>query len=181
MARNTSEFPVSEGMILKKIHLIRGMKVMIDSDLAELYQVETKRLNEQVRRNLNRFPVDFMFELSKGEWRNLKSQNATSSQWGGRRSPPIAFTEHGVLMLSSVLNSNRAIQVNISIVRVFIRMREMILSSKETLLKLEQIERKLAQHDQEIAVVFKYVKELVRQQTTKKPRTTIGFRTGKKA
>ena len=106
---------------------------MLDRDLAELYDVETKRLNEQVKRNLNRFPDDFMFKLNKEEFNNLRSQIATSS-WGGRRTIPFAFTEHGVLMLSSVLNSDRAIKVNIQIIRIFTKMREILLSHKDMLL-----------------------------------------------
>src|SRR5665811_240024 len=109
---------IPEEVIMSKIYLIRGQKVMLDSDLAELYGVETRRLNEQVKRNIDRFPEDFMFQLMEPEFENLKSQIATSS-WGGRRKLPFAFTEHGVLMLSSVLNSNLAIKVNIQIMRIY--------------------------------------------------------------
>ena len=109
---------LADEVIISKIYLIREHKVMLDDDLAELYQVQTRRLNEQVKRNIDRFPDDFMFQLDEKEWENLKSQNATSS-WGGRRKKPYAFTEHGVLMLSSVLNSDRAIQVNIQIMRIY--------------------------------------------------------------
>ena len=119
----------------------------------------TKRLNEQVKRILSRFPDDFMFQLSKEEFTNLKSQIATTS-WGGRRTPPYAFTEHGVLMLSSVLNSERAIQVNIQIIRIFTNMREMLMSHKEILQRLEQIENKLFEHDDKIMLVFEYIKQL---------------------
>ena len=121
---------------MNKIYLISGTKVMLDSDLAELYQVGTKRLNEQVKRNLGRFPEDFMFQLSKEQWENLKSQNATSS-WGGRRTLPYVFTEQGVAMLSSVLNSNVAINVNIQIIRVFTKMREMLLTHRDLLFQME--------------------------------------------
>ncbi len=110
---------------------MRGQKVMIDEDLAELYEVETKRLNEQVKRNKDRFPEDFMFQLSKNEFEILKSQNATSS-WGGRRLPPYVFTEHGVLMLSSVLRSGRAVEVNIQIMRIFTKMRELLFESQRS-------------------------------------------------
>ncbi|MFP5470921.1 MAG: ORF6N domain-containing protein, partial [Bacteroidia bacterium] len=111
MSKNTKEILIPEEVIASKIFTLRGQKVMLDSDLAELYEVETRRLNEQVKRNINRFPDDFMFQLNEKEWKILKSQNATSS-WGGGRTMPFAFTEHGVLMLSSVLNSDRAIAVN---------------------------------------------------------------------
>jgi hypothetical protein len=146
---------------------------MIDDDLAELYQVETRRLNEQVKRNRSRFPEDFMFRLTEAEWRNLKSQNATSS-WGGRRKIPYAFTEHGVLMLSSVLNSDRAIQVNIKIMRIYTKMREMLMTNKDILLKLEKLERKVIKHDQDINVVFGYLKELLNPRT--EPISKIGFK-----
>ena len=136
---------IPKEVLMNKIFIIRSKKVMIDEDLSELYGVETKRLNEQVKRNLSRFPDDFMFQLSKEEFTNLKSQIATTS-WGGRRTPPYAFTEHGVLMLSSVLNSERAIQVNIQIIRIFTKMREMLMSHKEILQRLEQIENKCILH-----------------------------------
>src|SRR6267143_2410508 len=109
---------VSDEQVVSRIYMIRDKKVMLDKDLAELYQVETRRLNEQVKRNIGRFPKDFMFHLTEKEWANLMSQNAISS-WGGRRKMPFAFTEHGVLMLSSILNSERAIQVNIQIMRIY--------------------------------------------------------------
>ncbi len=126
---------LSDHEIARKIFLIRGHKVMLDYQLAELYEIATRRLNEQVKRNLSRFPEDFMFQLTEKEWLDLMSQNATSSavHWGGRRKLPYAFTEHGVLMLSSVLNSEKAIQVNIRIMRIHIRFRDMMLSHKDIL------------------------------------------------
>ena len=130
------EVAIPEEVLMNKIYLTSGTKVMLDSDLAELYQVGTKRLNEQVKRNLGRFPEDFMFQLSKEQWENLKSQNATSS-WGGRRTLPYVFTEQGVAMLSSVLNSNVAINVNIQIIRVFTKMREMLLTHRDLLFQME--------------------------------------------
>jgi len=173
MAQTNSQILVPDETILNKIFLIRGHKVMIDSNLAELYQVETKRINEQVKRNQERFPEDFM---TNTEWLNLKSHSATSS-WGGRRTPPNVFTEHGVLMLSSVLNNSRAIQVNILIMRAYIKMREMIVTSKDILLKLEQLERKSAKSDQHIAVLFKYLRQL-RGDESKQKRRMIGFKNG---
>lgn len=163
--------------IINKIYLIRGHKVMLDNDLAELYGTETRRLNEQVSRNIERFPEDFMFSLTKEEFKNLKSQNATSS-WGGRRTPPNVFTEHGVLMLSSVLNSSRAIQVNIHIMRIYSRLREMLLTHKDILLKIEQIEKKVTGQEYEIQMIFSAIKELL--DPTQGPRKKIGFKSSDK-
>lgn len=168
---------VPDEIITSKIYLIRNQKVMTDRDLADLYQVETKRLNEQVKRNIDRFPDDFMFALTKEEWENLKSQSATSN-WGGRRTLPYVFTEHGVLMLSSVLNSQRAIQVNIQIMRIYTKLREMILSHKDILIKLEQLEKMVFSHDEELEIIFGYLKELLNPQ--QEPRKKIGFKTNDK-
>ena len=126
-----------------KILLIRGQKVMLDADLAELYGVETRRLNEQVSRNSERFPVDFMFQLTPQEFSNLKSQFATSS-WGGRRKLPYVFTEHGAIMAASVLNSQRAIEISVHVVRAFVHLRDLVSSNKELSAKLDQLERKFA-------------------------------------
>ena len=144
--------------IEKSILLIRGQKVMLDSDLAEMYGVEVKRLNEQVRRNIKRFPADFMFQLSSQEFTNLKSQFATSSSWGGRRKSPSVFTEQGVAMLSSVLNSDRAIEVNVQIMRAFVKLREMISSHKDLVEKVEEMER---EYDEQFAVVFQAIRQLM--------------------
>ncbi len=163
---------VPDEVVMTKIYFIREQKVMLDEDLAELYQVVTGRLNEQVKRNINRFPEDFMFQLNKNEFANLKSQNATSS-WGGRRKLPFAFTEQGVAMLSSVLNSETAIRVNIQIIRVFTKMRELLLTHKDILLQLEKIEKKLTSHDDDIALIFEYLKQLLNPPQT--PRRKIGF------
>jgi len=132
---------------------------MLDHDLAEMYGVETRRLNEQVRRNIDRFPEDFMFQLSDVEFKNLISQNATSS-WGGTRKLPLAFTEQGVAMLSSVLNSKQAIQVNIQIIRVFTKMRQLLSSHKEILQKLDMLEKKDVEHDEKIMLILEYIKQL---------------------
>jgi hypothetical protein len=164
---------IPDEVVISKIYLIRDKKVMLDDDLAELYQVETRRLNEQVKRNTERFPEDFMFQLTEAEWENLKSQNATSS-WGGRRKRPFAFTEYGVLMLSSVLNSDRAIQVNIQIMRIYAKLREMLMTNKDILLKLEKMERRVIKHDQDIKVVFGYLRELLNPKT--EPMRKIGFK-----
>jgi len=145
---------------------------MLDSDLAELYGVETKRLNEQVGRNPDRFPEDFMFQLTDEEWLNLKSQFATSS-WGGRRKLPFVFTEHGILMLSSVLNSKQAIQVNIQIVRIFSRIRQFILDNGELKLEIAEIKRKVDNHDKNIELVFSYLDQLIDKKIG--PRKRIGY------
>lgn len=145
---------------------------MLDEDLAELYGVETKRLNEQVKRNMDRFPEDFMFGLSEQEFADLKSQNATSS-WGGRRKLPNAFTEHGVLMLSSVLSSQQAIQVNIQIMRIYTRIREMLLAHKDVFIRVKQVEKHLMKHDQKIELLFTYLSKFIEKEGT--PRTEIGF------
>ena len=144
--------------IERSILLLRGHKVMLDSDLAALYGVETKVLNQAVRRNKSRFPSDFMFRLSKHEFSNLKSQSVTSSSWGGRRSPPNAFTEQGVAMLSSVLRSPRAVAVNIEIMRAFVRLREILASHAELSKRLDELERK---YDKQFAVVFDAIRQLM--------------------
>ena len=177
------ELTVAE-TIENRIFTIRGLKVMIDKDLAELYGVETKRLNEAVKRNIKRFPEDFMFQLSKDEWENLKSQFATSS-WGGIRKLPYVFTEHGVTMLASILNSEKAIDVNIQIVRVFIRLRQyaMLQASRNAeieelrkmlMLHIENTENRLSEHDETINQIIEVLNNLI-----EKPRETkkIGFRT----
>ena len=148
---------------------------MIDRDLAELYGVETKRLKEAVRRNITRFPSDFLFEMNKEEFEDWRTQNATSKEdKQGLRYAPFCFTEPGVTMLSCVLNSERAIAVNIQVIRVFAKMREMLLTHKDILLKLEQIERKMAGHDEDIQLIFKYLKQLLNP--PQEPRPRIGFR-----
>jgi hypothetical protein len=173
MAKSKSELIMPDEIVMSKILLIRGKKVMTDRDLAELYGVPTKRLNEQVKRNIDRFPGDFMFQLTDEEFENLRSQFATSS-WGGRRIAPYAFTEHGVLMLSSVLNSEKAISVNIQIMRIYSKMRELLMTNQEILLKLEQLERKVDGHDEDIQVIFAYLKQLL--DPPQEPRPRIGFR-----
>jgi hypothetical protein len=164
---------VSEETIVEKIYIFRGQKVMLDRDLAEMYGVEVKRLNEAVKRNITRFPDDFMFQINKVEWQNLKSQIATSS-WGGIRKLPYAFTEQGVAMLSSVLNSETAIQVNIQIIRLFTKMKQLILDNKDLWMKIEKIEQHLLKNDEEIKTVFAYLKKLLIQEN--KPRNPIGFK-----
>lgn len=160
--------------IINKIYLIRGKKVMLDFHLAELYLVETKQLKRQVKRNPERFPGDFMFQLTTNEFENLRSQIGASS-WGGTRYLPMVFTEQGVAMLSSVLNSSTAIEVNIQIIRIFTKMKEMLLTNKDILLKLQKIETKLLAHDDDIKLIFDYLKKLL-DPIPAAPRKRIGFK-----
>lgn len=169
----SKKLKIPDEVVESKIYLIRGQKVMLDMDLAALYEVETKQLKRAVRRNSIRFPGDFMFRLNKGELANLRSQFDTSN-WGGVRYAPMAFTEQGVAMLSSILNSKRAVLVNIHIIRVFTRIRQMLLTHKDILLKLEQLERKVVQHDDDIKLIFDYLKELLNPKT--EPMRKIGFK-----
>jgi hypothetical protein len=169
---------ISDDLILTKIYCIRGFKVMIDRDLVALYVVETKRLKEAVRRNSDRFPHDFMFEMTDKELEDWRTQIASSnSEKMGLRHLPFCFTEQGVAMLSSVLNSETAIRVNIQMIRVFTRMRQILLSHKDILAQLEKIERKLAGHDEDIQLIFHYLKQLLHPPP--QPRGRIGFRTSK--
>jgi len=159
-------------IIEKRILQIRGHKVMLDHDLAGLYGVPTKRLKEQVRRNLKRFPSDFMFELTDEEFETLRSHFATSKPTrGGVRYRPFAFTEQGVAMLSSVLNSERAIQVNIAIMRAFVRLRELLATHKDLARKLEELEKK---YDKQFAIVFEAIRQLM-QPPEPPPKRRIGF------
>ena len=175
MNQQQNESFIPDEVVMSKIYVIRGQKVMIDSDLADLYEVETKVLNQAVNRNIERFPSDFMFELSLDEWENLKSQFVTSS-WGGRRKLPKVFTEHGVLMLSSVLNSHRAIQVNIQIVRIFTRIRQVLTSNTEIRKEIKEIKKQLFNHEQHIELVFNYLDELTEKKENPVPRKRIGYK-----
>ena len=152
---------------------IRGQKVIIDADLARLYEVETKRLNEQVKRNMDRFPEDFMFQLSEEEFLVLKSQFATSS-WGGRRSLPYVFTEHGAIMAASVLNSPRAVEMSVYVVRAFVSIRTHILQYKELSQKVSELEAKLGKHDENIVSIVNALKLLMEPPKAKKKE--IGFK-----
>ncbi len=166
---------IREETLLNRIYIIRGQKVMLDRDLAALYQVETKRLNEQVRRNPGRFPVDFMFQLTEKEFENLKSQNATSS-WGGNRKLPFVFTEQGVAMLSSVLNSERAIHVNIQIMRLFTKIRQSMIDNTELRLAIEEVRKRTDNNTKNIELVFKYFDEMLEKNEKQKERVRIGYK-----
>ena len=160
--------------IIERIYIVRGIKVMLDKDLAEMYGVETRDLNKAIKRNISRFPEDFMFPLTKEEFQNLMFQFGTSSStWGGTRKLPNVFTEQGVAMLSSVLRSERAIEVNIQIIRVYTKMKQILLDNKELWLKIERIEQKLIKNYEEVKTIFKILKQLLVQE--QKPRNEIGF------
>ncbi|ASS47896.1 MAG: DNA-binding protein [Candidatus Fluviicola riflensis] len=159
--------------ILQKIILIRNQKIILDSDLAQLYRVETKSLKRQVKRNIDRFPDDFMFELTPEEVEILRCQFGTSS-WGGSRYIPMAFTEQGVAMLSSVLSSDIAIQVNIQIIRIFSGMRELLSSQQELLQKVNELEDRMEDQDEKIMTIFECMKELLREAIVDRP--VIGFK-----
>src|ERR1051326_8162920 len=179
------QLPVPVELIERRIYLSRGQKVMIDADLAELYQVPTKRLNEPVRRNLGRFPEDFMFQLTEKEASSLRSQFATSNEGrGGRRYLPYVFTEQGVAMLSSVLNSERAVMVNIAIMRAFVKMRELLATHKDLARKVDQLETTQKDHTVMLALVVKDIqtlaksvkKEFKKLRAPRRQKARIGFR-----
>lgn len=166
---------ISNEVVATKIYFVRGQKVMVDRDLAELYGVETRILKQAVRRNIKRFPKDFMFEMTKEEFEDWRSQIVMSkSDLKGLRYTPFCFTEHGVLMLSSVLNSDQALAVNIQIMRVFTKMREMLTTNTELLLKMEKMEKKVSNQDKDIKAIFQYLKQFLKQE--QKPRKEIGFK-----
>ena len=166
---------IPDEIIMNKIFYVRGQKVMLDSDLAELYGVETRRLNEQVARNIDRFPDDFMFRLDEKEFESLMSQIATSKR-GGRRKLPYVFSEHGVLMLSSVLNSKQAIKVNIQVMRIFTRIRQMFMDNTELRLEIEKIKTKLDNQDKNMDIVFRYLDELIEKKHEPQERKAIGYK-----
>jgi hypothetical protein len=179
MAKEEHELLVPDEMVMNKIYLIRDQKVMLYKDLAELYQVTTGRLNEQVKRNIRRFPDDFMFQLTSPEFENLISQIAISNR-GGTRKLPFVFTEQGVAMLSGVLNSDRAIAVNIQITRIFTRVRNMLSDNTGLRLEIEKIKNKLDNHDKNMEIVFRYLDELIEKKETIEKRAPIGYKVAKK-
>jgi hypothetical protein len=160
--------------IAERIYLIRGIKVMLDKDLAEMYGVKAIRLREQVKRNLERFPEHFMFQLSEEEAAAMVSQNAIPSRQHLGGTLPYVFTEHGILMLANVIKSQQAIAMSIKIIEVFVKFREMMVSQKDLLLKFEQLEKLLVQHDDDIQVIFQTLKQLIQQKS--EPREPIGFK-----
>jgi phage regulator Rha-like protein len=176
MKKLQNELSLPDEVIMNKIYLIRGHKVMLDRDLAELYGVETKRLKEQVKRNKNRFPSHFMFELTKEEDFVLRSQNATLKQGEHSKYLPFVFTEHGILMLSNVLKSEQAILMSIKIIDVFVQMRQMLVDNTELRLAIEEIRKKSDNNTKNIEVVFQYLDELIDKKENEKPRKAIGYK-----
>lgn len=174
MTKKKADIAIPDEVVINKIFIVREKKVMIDTDLAELYGVPTKRLNEQVKRNMKRFPDDFMFQLNQEEKQSLIENFPHLNRLKYSPNLPFVFTEHGAVMLASVLNSERAIEVNVQIVRIFTRMRELILTHKDILLKLEQLERKTAKQDDEIKLIFDYLRELLNPSS--EPMRKIGFK-----
>ncbi|MFA6245467.1 MAG: ORF6N domain-containing protein [Mucilaginibacter sp.] len=166
---------IPDEVVMNKIYYIRNQKVMLASDLADLYQIETRVLNQAVSRNIKRFPGDFMFQLTPEEYESLTSQFVMSKKGrGGRRLLPNVFTEHGVLMLSSVLNSDQAIQINIQIVRIFTKIRMLLIDNADIRTEIEKIKNQLKNQSANMEVVFKYLDELMEQK--EKPRTQIGYK-----
>ena len=173
MAKTTKAMLIPDEVVMHKIYLLRNQKVMLDRDLADLYGIKPIRLREQVKRNINRFPDNFMFQLSEEEVESMVSQNAIPSRKHLGGYLPYAFTEHGVLMLANVLKTETAMQVSVRIIEIFVKMRELLLSHKDILLQLEKIEKKLTNHDDDIALIFEYLKQLLNPPQL--PRRKIGF------
>ena len=180
MADSFPSFAIPYEVVISKIYVIRNVKVMLDRDLAELYGVETRVLKQSVKRNISRFPTDFMFEMmdkEMDEWRNKFESSAKDKK--GLRYAPFCFTEQGVAMLSSILNSNQAIQVNIQIIRIFTKMRELIASNKEIVQKLEQLDKRGLEQEDKITLIFEYLKKLKsakQREILQKNRPLIGFK-----
>ena len=169
---NPSTEAISAQALAGRIVVIRGQRVLLDLDLAELYEVETRVFNQAVKRNLSRFPTDFMFQLTEEEFANLTSQTVTSS-WGGRRKLPLAFTEHGAIMAASVLNSDRAVQMSVYVVRAFVQLRAVLLDHKALADKLASLERRVSHHDNSLAEVIQAIRALMVQ--PKPASRPIGF------
>lgn len=176
MIKKESVLVVPDEVVMNKIYIIRNQKVMLDRDLAELYQVETKQLKRQVKRNPERFPNDFMFELTVLEYDSLRCQFGTLKRGEHTKFLPMVFTEQGVSMLSSVLNSSLAIAVNIQIMRIFTRVRQMLTDNTELRLDIEKIKKKLDNQDKNMEIVFRYLDELLEKKENPKPRTKIGYK-----
>lgn len=174
------EIVIAEEIIVSKIYNVRGKHVLLAQDLAELYDVETRVINQQVKRNIRRFPERYMFQLTKDEYDRLRSQNVTLKRGQHVKYLPYAFTEHGILMLSSVLNSERAEKVNMIIIDTIVRLRELMFMHKDVVQQLEQVQNKLTEHDNQIMVIFEYLKQLEaakHQELEQKNRKRIGFKT----
>jgi hypothetical protein len=179
MKFETGKISIPEEIIISKIYFVRSNRVMLAQDLAELYQVDTKALNQQVKRNIGKFPERYMFQLTKDEYDRLRSQNVTLKRGQHIKYLPYAFTEHGILMLSSVLNSERADKVNMLIIDTFIKLREILFLHKDMIHQLEKVQNKLEEHDNQLLLVFKYLKQFEQakqQKSEQKNRPKIGFK-----
>jgi hypothetical protein len=177
LQKSTSIGVVATAQIEQTILVIRGHRVLLDQDLARLYRVQTKALTRAVRRNLDRFPPDFMFRLTKAEFDDLRRHLGASSSWGGRRYPPYAFTEHGAVMLAAVLNSPIAVQASIQVVRAFVRLRQLVMSNNTFRRKLTALERKLQDHDEKFSVVFEAIRQLMEEPDDAPAKPRIGYQT----
>lgn len=178
MAKKQTEIAIPQEVVMSKIYEIRGQKVMLDRDLAELYDVKAIRLREQVKRNIEKFPKHFMFQLTEEEAQAMVSQNAIPSKQHLGGALPYVFTEHGLLQLANVLTSGRATQMSIKIIEVFVKMREMFLTHKDLLIEMEAIRKKVTGQDEKIQMIFNYLKQFIKEQET--PREPIGYKTKKK-
>ncbi|MFY9308987.1 MAG: ORF6N domain-containing protein [Bacteroidia bacterium] len=178
MAKKNTTLVIPDEVVMNKIYIIRGQKIMLDSDLAELYGVATKVLNQAVKRNIARFPDDFMFELTRDEYNSIRSQFVTLESGKGRYSKynPYVFTEQGVAMLSGVLSSDRAIAVNIQIMRIFTRIRQMLVDNTELRLAIEELKKKTDNNTKNIELVFQYLDELLDKKENVVPRRQIGYK-----
>lgn len=175
MKNEINEITMADDIVMNKIYLIRGQRTMLDFDLAELYQVETKQLKRQVRRNIERFPPDFMFELTLEEYNSLRSQFGTLNRGAHSKYLPMVFTEQGVAMLSSVLSSQAAIKVNIQIMRIFTKIRQMLMDNTELRLEIEKIKSNIDNQDKNMEIVFRYLDELIEQKSEVRKRKRIGY------
>lgn len=173
---NQSKSLVPDEVVMNKIYLIRNQKVMLDADLAELYGTETKKLKQQVNRNIQRFPKHYMFELTKEENEVLRSQFVTLKRGEHSKYLPYAFTEHGILMLSNILKSERAISVSIQIIDIFVKLRETLANQTDLWLELERIKAKINKQDNNIDLIFQYLDELIQRRDSAEPRQRIGFK-----
>jgi hypothetical protein len=179
MSKEANSIIIAEEVIVSKIYHVRGKQVMLSQDLAELYQVETRALNQQVKRNIGKFPERYMFQLTQEEHERLRSQNVTLKRGQHAKYLPYAFTEHGILMLSSVLNSERADKVNMLIIDTFVKLRELMFIHKDIVHQLEDVQNKLTKHDNQLMVIFEYLKQLEKakqQELEQKTRPRIGFK-----
>jgi hypothetical protein len=183
MDKKENSIIIAEEVIVSKIYHVRGKQVMLSQNLAELYQVETRALNQQVKRNIGKFPERYMFQLTSKEYERLRSQNVILKRGQHAKYLPYAFTEHGILMLSSVLNSDRADKVNMLIIDTFVRLRELMFVNKDLILQIEQVQNKITEHDNQLLIIFEYLNQLEKskqEEVDQKNRPRIGYKQNKK-